>query len=149
MEARYENLVLKAHRRALHLGPVANPEDRRVYFFHLKGLKSDDKIAFRAALGHWWRYTQAAGDKSKSYEDWLADYWGTPDRDQQIAKCLERFFGGDQLQRYQKIGGGWGDYPTLLKPYFENPKYEIVYENGKPHHRVTHPDREIPLPGKI
>lgn len=149
MEPRYENLTLKAHRRCLQIGPGHNPDDRRVYFFHLKALKPDEKLLARAVMGRWWRYCHSPGVPKKSYSEWLAELLGTADPASQVRLAMARYFEDDCMRRFEKIGGDWGDYPTLMKPYLANPRYEIVYENGKPHHRVTHPGREIPLPGKI
>jgi hypothetical protein len=145
MHPLYEVLVLKAHRRIMHLGPMANPEDPRIYFYHLKGLKPDEKIADRATLSLWWKYRQEhPGQMSK--EQWLADHWKTDDRAEQVRQCMEFFFREGRLKRYEHVGGDWGEYPTLMAPYLARPKYELVYEDGRPHHRVTHPGRTVPLP---
>jgi glycosyltransferase involved in cell wall biosynthesis len=148
MHPHYEILVLKAHRRIMHLGPMAHPDDRRVYFFHMKGLKPDDKVANRSTLSLWWKYCQERPRHDKTYEQWLADFWGTKNRKEQIKKCMELFFKGDRIRRFEKIGGDWGEYPTLLKPYLNRPRYEVVYRGGKPSRRVTHHDRSVPLPGR-
>lgn len=146
MEPLYEILVLKAHRRQMHIGPMANPDDRRIYFYHLKGLKPDEKIAGRATLSLWWKYCREHPGSGKTYEQWLAGFWGTDNRGLQVEKCMEMFFQGDRMRVYEKAGGDWGEYPSLLGPYLKNPRYEVVYVDGRPHHRVTHTDREIPLP---
>jgi glycosyltransferase involved in cell wall biosynthesis len=77
MHPYYENLVLKAHRRILHLGPPANPADPRIYFYHLKGLKPDHKIAERATLSLWWKHCQENPGRALAKEQWLARHWGT------------------------------------------------------------------------
>lgn len=148
MAPHYEILVLKAHRRIMHLGPMANPDDRRIYFFHLKGLKPDEKIAGRATLSLWWKFRQENPGSPKTYNQWLAEYWGTDDKEEQIRKCMGLFFESGRIRRYEKIGGDWGEYPTLMKPYLKQPRYEVGYENGVPVRRMTHEDRAVPLPGK-
>ncbi len=146
MEDRYENLVLKAHRRCMRIGPAANDEDRRVYFFHLKGLKPDEHICFRHTLSDWWKYCQTHPNPELTYEEFLADFWGTADKEEQKRRCLSIYFEDEKLKVYERIGGDWGEYPTLLKPYMERPKYEVVYKDGRPADRITRPDREVPLP---
>lgn len=145
----FETLVLKAHKRFLDIGPMANPDDRRIYFFHLQGLKSDQRITSRATLSLWWNYSNTNADRSMTYEQWLGKHWGTTDTEEQVKKCMETFFKTDSIKQYEKVGGDWGEYPTTLKPYLESPKYEVEYVDGKPGRRITHHDRTIPVPEKL
>ena len=148
MWAERENLVLKDHPYSLHMGPPANPEDRRMYFFHMKGLKPDDNIAFRKCMSAWWEYCEKNARRKLSYQDWRAEFFGTDDLEQQRRLAMESQIKTGNLRRFEKIGGAWGEYPTLLAPYLENPKYEIVYVDGRPHHRIIHYHRPLPLPEK-
>lgn len=149
MQPHYEILVLKDHRREVRIGPPQNSEDTRVYFYHLKGLKPDEKIADRITISEWWKHCQERPGGGETYKEWLADYWGTADREEQVQRAMALFFEGERIKRFEKVGGKWGDYPTLMKPYLEAPRYEVVYEDGKPARRVTREDREIPLPEKL
>jgi len=143
-----ENLVLKAHPRSLHIGPPADTQDRRVYFYHMKGLKPDDNIAFRKCMAGWWEYCEKNPGHEKSYEQWRAEFFKTPDLKEQIRLAMEGQLKTGNLRRFEKVGGDWGDYPSLLAPYLEDPKYEVVYADGKPVRRVIRHDKPIPLPEK-
>jgi glycosyltransferase involved in cell wall biosynthesis len=140
----YEKLVFDRQPRVLSIGPRASEGDRRVFFFHLQALKPDETIAWRKTRSLWWEYCLTTGSTKLSYEEWLADFWGTDCRDEQTRRCMQEFL--KQVKRHDKIGCEWGDYPLLMKPYLEDPKYEIVYQDGSPHHRITHEDREVPVP---
>jgi hypothetical protein len=128
---------------------MANPDDRRIYFFHMKGLKPDHKIAHRATLSLWWKFRQENPGSGKTYNQWLAEYWETDDQNEQVKKCMDLFFRAETIKRYEKIGSDWGEFPQLLKPYMKNPRYEVVYKDGSPSHRVIYEDRGIPLPEKV
>jgi glycosyltransferase involved in cell wall biosynthesis len=143
-----ENLVLKSHRRSMHIGPPANPADRRVYFFHMKGLKPEENIAFRRCMADWWEFCEKNPGHGKSYDDWRAEFFGTNDIDAQKSMAMEQILSGDMIKPFDKIGGDWGEYPTVLRPYIKNPKYEIVSDDSG-RRRITRYEGPAPLPEKI
>ncbi|MFQ5844041.1 MAG: glycosyltransferase, partial [Planctomycetota bacterium] len=144
--SRNEKLKLRAHRRRLRIGPMADPAERRVFFYHMMALKPDRRVAHRNMLFEWFAYCGRRRRPELTMEEWRARRWGTGDPEEQRRRCLAELLASPNLRPFDKVGGGWGDYPTLLRPYLQNPRYEIVYRDGKPHHRVTHADRPIPLP---
>jgi len=146
MEGNFEKLVMKGRKKSLNIGPGEDPADHRVYFYHMKGLKPDGKIVERKVLGRWWKHCMANPSERRSFQEWKSDVYGTSDPEEQARLALHDAIKAGKAVPFKSVGGAWGDYPGLLKPYMENPKYEIIYENGKPARRVTHPEREVPLP---
>jgi hypothetical protein len=164
----YEVLRLKKHKREMRVGPPANPEDRRTYWVHLKSLESEELIFYRTNMVPWWKYCLDYPDSRLTYDEWCGRQWGSsdlarqldykdnqwrwgsseppyPDRTVQIQNLMDRCLRDGHLKRFTKVGGEWGGYPGLLRPYLERPKYRIVYQGGKPHHRETLPG-PIPMP---
>ena len=135
----HEAIRLRRHKREMRIGPRANPEDRRTYWLHLKSLESEALIFFRVNMVFWWKYGLDHPRGGMTYDEWCARQWGSPDRAEQIRKMMDLSLGDGHLLRFTKIGGEWGDYPGLMRAYLERPKYRIVYEDGRPHHRETLP----------
>ena len=141
---KHELRVSDKPERSISIGPRAQADDRRVYFFHLQALKSDERITWRKTMSLWLQYCKDTKPPLLNYEQWLTQFWGTPSQAEQIKRCWAEFM--PHLRRHDKVGGDWGDYPVLLKPYLENPRYEVLSRDGKPSERVTHGDREPVLP---
>ncbi len=161
----YEVLRLAKHKRELRIGPPANPDDRRMFWIHLKSLEAEDLIFYRTNMVPWWKYCLDHPAGGLSYDEWCGQQWGSadpaaqlqlvdgqwrwglqqppyPDRAAQIQNLMDRCLRDGHLQRFTKLGGEWGNYPGLLRTYLERPQYRIVYQDGKPQHRET-------LPGPI
>jgi len=140
----YEEVAFHRHVRERGIGPWANSaDDRRMYWFHLQGVKSDAKIFERTYISRWWKYCLEARGKGLSHDQWLGKEFQTSDRAEMIRRAMRRYFEDGRLERFTKIGGEWGDYPKLMEEYLQNPRYLVLYENGQPAYRETRP---IPIP---
>jgi len=80
------------------------------------------------------------------WDDWmeLKDYTKFPTLDDYVRVKIESEFGTTSWEEAEKrcvqtvlsnhvpySKEIFGPYPELLKPYLENPKYKMIYENGK------------------
>ena len=94
-------------------------------FWHVKGVKPDWRLLSKPRVRPW----LADG----SHGDYFADILLT-DPAVNHESALQRLFvnGGDRIQPYP----GWPDRPATLCP--DSPRFEVVYEDGKPSDRLDH-----------
>ena len=103
---------------------------RQYYIFHMASIKNAKKLLFRAFWTDW--------RELRDYDKFpkLADYvmyrskndWGIDDIEEAARYYVNRIR-CKNLVPYDKER--FGEYPELLKEELKNPRYKIIYEDGK------------------
>lgn len=122
------------------------------YLLHLHGIKPDEALLLRRIRGFYDRDVRLNGGRETA-EDYCRRVLGVADlRTAGRQYVNERVRGDVQLRipgvdaetlRQEQQGvqrfdyARWGQHPHILEPRLANPNFKIVYDDGKPHHRVT------------
>ena len=125
-------------------------KERKRYYFHCEGLKSDDNLIYRRQYFEWREAFNKHTDGNRPEEvsdfeifkkDWCKREFGTS-----AQASLKWRFQRDFCNRLERIDRKmFGDYPDVLKPELDGKqtRFEVVFKDGKPYSRVDRADDEM------
>ncbi len=110
-------------------------KEKKHYYFHCDGLKSDMRLIYRNAYFDWRQHVNSAKGRDaeidfESYrKDWLRKRYGTLD-EQKLKYRYQK-----ELMRHivRFDTGKYGEYPEIIREAMKagNERFKIIYRNGK------------------
>ncbi|MDP6908200.1 MAG: glycosyltransferase family A protein [Flavobacteriales bacterium] len=125
-------------------------KQKKRYYFHCEGLKSDDNLIYRRQYFEWREAFNMHTDASRPSEifnfELFKKNWCEKEFETTDTKELKWRFQREFCNRLEKIDEQlFGEYPDVLKAEMknENTRFEVVLKNGKPYCRIDRFDKEM------
>jgi glycosyltransferase involved in cell wall biosynthesis len=121
-----------------------------VVFFHLDGLKSDDRLLYRNAYFEWRQTLNAAAMEEKEalsdferfFTQWKKQLFGTTEK-KRLKFRFQRQLAALHFAPYRPEQ--FAPYPKSIEALVANTntQFEVIYKNDKPYRRSDHNDTEM------
>ena len=125
-------------------------KERKRYYFHCEGLKSDDNLIYRRQYFEWREAYNQHSDSSRPEEvsnfDLFKENWMLREFETVDSRSLKWRFSREFSSRLAKIDLQlFGDYPDALlsEKDNENARFEVIIKDGKPFLRIDRMDSEM------